>query len=399
MNRSIRKASTLLVALASFVTNSDGAERPFGSVNGSPRIATTFLENPVGQPCYSILSLNLWEDPAVPGAVRLSGSLAVYWDYPSGVIYSNTYGFAGTGTRSGGTIEASFNTSAPDSPGTQQRIGTITLTQQGSTQTWDGTIDFDLWRFWGSQYQRLTHEGGGDFTLTQIQSQQYAYWVNKIDAWKADMLPLADSIRALEKDYVDGAAKYRILYKNFPPVFDKVYKIKLDPTGKRGIILKRGSGRAALIDLNDAFLTFTKVYSKVKLGGKALTEIVKLGTLKTETMVKIGLTVYDIPKDKLTAIAYIDKLAIRFGSAYRPLKDLRKDEGNYSYDRSKAIKAMTLMNTNLLRIRDFGIKARNGIKSEGEDLATEIEADTLLTEDEKTSLKFGLGVVIVDLTN
>lgn len=347
---------------------------------------------------YTIrMSLTGTINPSNPSLVTFQGRFS---RYRLGVWGYGYTGWTATGTRSGDTITCNFNNSSSSHLDGTVSIGSFTLTRQPQTNQWVGTISFEIWVWWDGPYpRRLEFTSGGPVVFPNLQSQRFTWWENKITDWKANLLPLTASIRALEKDYVSGAASYRVLYRNFPPVFDKVYKIKLDPTGKRGIILKRGSGRAALIDLNDAFLTFTKVYSKVKLGGKALTEIVKSGTLKTETMVKIGLTVYDIPKDKLTAIAYIDKLAIRFGSAYRPLRKVYRDQVNYSSDRSKAIKAMTLMNTNLLRIRDFGIKARNGIRSEGEDLAAEIEADTLLTAEEKSSLKFALGLVVLDLTN
>ncbi|MBL9160513.1 MAG: hypothetical protein JNJ70_23730 [Verrucomicrobiales bacterium] len=283
-------------------------------------------------------------------------------------------------------------------------IGTITLTKQAGASAWTGTISFSCYSFWGQPYQVLNATGGGAITFTQAQSQQFLWWQNVINDWKSDNASLGAAIKQLKADHSQKMWEYARIGFDSPPDFDDVYEIryapptKLYPGGrKKAIITKRGSGRSALVRLNQAFLTLSDAWSKVKIGGNLSLDLAN-GSLKNSTLTSIGLESYEIPDDVLGVAATISKLAIYEGKAYKPISAIKRDIASYNRSKQSAANALRLMRSNIDRVGSLTSKIVEGLEKEAVAFRTNIETDTLLTNDEKDELKGLLLVRLLELT-
>lgn len=284
----------------------------------------------------------------------------------------------------------------------EQTTGTIALVENAGELS--GTVTFSYSRKeHGADDGELLLGATGSISVTggifPLGTTAYVEWVQRVKAWKAEKGPLADQIRVLKEAYLEALAKYTEIRDSFPKPFDKVYKINRDPSNpNRGIIVERGSIRAALIGLNDLCLELESLYSAVKLGGKVTLDLAE-EKLKDKTLRDIGLKHFDLPDDQLGVLAFLDKMLISVSVNYRPQSELDKDEATYNNSRRKAMDAITLAYTNLLRIKKLRNKARLGIHIEGDALKAKMLADNRLAPVEKELVRDQIEAVVNGLIN
>lgn len=216
----------------------------------------------------------------------------------------------------------------------------------------------------------------------------FSSWMQIIDRFKKNAKALGAARDILNKSYADGVAQYEKLYEKFPLPFHKAYSVLEDPlNNNRAIIVAKDGVRSKLLSLNNQFLKWERSYSVTKQGVDTLVGIAK-GALNLKTILEIELDMFDIPfPDRFGIATFIDRLVIKKASAYRPLKAINSDRGQYTTARRKAVKGMQLMYTNLLRTKKLGSEIRRGINIDASDLVLEIDSDARLKPEEKLTLK------------